>query len=137
MLWNKLVRKNEQLKEEKKELKEAIEELQMKKRVEVAETKHMLKMKEKENDIEVKSRKVELEEEYGENLRKFKVEQNDQLVKLHTDLYQKMEDRFQTELGNLKEVYKAVMERLPNVNYEIRKSEVQKTIDVTPKKKKK
>ena len=105
----------------KKKLEEELENLKLKKRLEQEEIKHMVKINEERKDQEVEKRKIELEKEHNEQLTKFKEEQTTALLHLNKELHGKMEDRFNTELGNLKEIYKALMDRLPNVTLALSK----------------
>lgn len=109
------------LREDKKKKKEELEELKLKKRLEQEEITHMQRINEEKNDQDVKRRKIELEKDYAEKITKFRDEQRQLLVDSLQEFHTKMEERFNSELGNLKDVYQALMARLPNVNLTLEK----------------
>lgn len=111
----------EDLQKEKRTLKEELEDLKLKKRLEQEEIKHLQRINDEKNQQEVESEKIRLEKQFQERISKFRTEQTEELLKLHKELHGKMEARFNTELGNLKEVYQALMARLPNVNLTLEK----------------
>lgn len=112
---------NTKLEEEKKKLREEVEDLKLKKRLEQEEIRHMVKINEEKNKQELESEKVRLKKEYHENISKFKEEQRITLVESLKDFHTKIERRFGDELKNLKEVYGLLMQRLPNVNLTLEK----------------
>jgi hypothetical protein len=116
-----LVKQVEKLLDEKKALKTELEELKLKKRLEQEEIKHMVKINEERMKQEVENEKVTLAKNNAEDIAKFREEQRQELVKSLTAFHEKMEGRFNTELGNLKEIYQALMSRLPNVNLTLEK----------------
>jgi len=101
--------------------KEELEDLKLKKRLEQEEIKHMVKINEERKDSEVAKKQIELEKKYNEDLNKFREEQTAALLQLTKELHGKLEGRFNVELGNLKEIYQALMARLPNVNLTLEK----------------
>lgn len=105
----------------KKSLEEELENLKLKKRLEQEEIKHMVKINEERKDSEVEKKKIELERTHNEQITKFKEEQTTALLALNKELHGKLEGRFNVELGNLKDIYKALMERLPNVTLALQK----------------
>ena len=101
--------------------KEELEDLKLKKRLEQEEIKHMVKINEERKDSEVAKKQIELEKKYNEQINKFREEQTAALLQLTKELHGKLEGRFNVELGNLKEIYQALMARLPNVNLTLEK----------------
>ncbi len=101
--------------------KEELEDLKLKKRLEQEEIKHMVKINEERKDSEVAKKQIELEKQYNEQINKFREEQTAALLQLTKELHGKLEGRFNVELGNLKEIYQALMARLPNVNLTLEK----------------
>jgi hypothetical protein len=116
-----LVKQVEDLLEEKKKLKEELEDLKLKKRLEQEEIKHLTRINEERMRQEVEGEKIKLAKEQAEAIAKFKEEQRVLLVESLKSFHEKMEGRFNTELGNLKEIYQALMSRLPNVNLTLEK----------------
>jgi len=108
-----LVKQVENLLDEKKKLKEELEDIKLQKRLEQEEIKHMVRINEEKNKMEVEQEKVKLAKENAEQIAKFKEEQRVALVESLKTFHEKMESRFNTELGNLKEIYQALMSRLP------------------------
>lgn len=106
---------------ERKKLREELEELKLKKRLEQEEITHMTRLNEERMKQEVESQKIELIKKYNEDITKFKEEQRIILIDSLKEFHTKMESRFNSELENLKETYKAIMERLPNVNLTLTK----------------
>ena len=101
--------------------KEELEDLKLKKRLEQEEIKHMVKINEERKDAEVSKKVIEMEKKYNEQISKFREEQTAALLQLTKELHGKLEGRFNVELGNLKEIYQALMARLPNVNLTLEK----------------
>jgi predicted RND superfamily exporter protein len=116
-----LVKELEVLRNEKKQAREALEELKLKNRLEAEEIKHMVRIHEEKNKMECEQEKVRLAKESAEAIAKFREEQRLELVKSLSQFHEKMEGRFNSELGNLKEIYQALMARMPNVNLTLEK----------------
>jgi len=116
-----LQKANDGLKAEKIKLNEEVETLKLKKRLEQEEIRHMTKLNEERMKQEVESEKIKLTKKYAEDIKKFRDEQRVILVDSLKEFHTKMEQRFNSELDNLKETYKAIMERLPNVNLTLTK----------------
>lgn len=109
------------LTKEKRTLKDELEEMKLKKRLEQEEIKHMTKLHKEKMSSELDQAKITLEREKMEALNKFKEEQRQQLVDSLKEFHTKMEEKFSSELENLKEVLALLMKGLPNVNMEITK----------------
>lgn len=107
--------------DEKNKLKEELEELKLKKRLEQEEIKHMVRIEKEKNEMELSKRKLQLEQEKATEITKLRDEQRVIVVKSLEDFHTKLEGRFNTELGNLKELYQALMSRLPNVTLALEK----------------
>lgn len=101
--------------------KEELEELKFKKRLEQEEITHLQRINEEKLKMEVDQEKTKIARESQEAITKFRKEQTEELLVLHTKLFEKLEGRMNTEVGNLKEIYTALMARLPNVNLAITK----------------
>jgi hypothetical protein len=104
---------------EKRELKEELEDLKLKKRLEAEEIKHMTRINEERLKQEVETEKLELKKKYQDDINVFKEEQRQQLVTSLREFHDKMEKQFKNELDSFKEMHKVIIERLPNVNYDI------------------
>ena len=89
-------------------LKEEIAELKTTKIMEEREIKHLVKMKEEKLDIEYKKKELELKDSF-----------KDKEMKLQTSYHDKSISQIEVARTEMKEVYTAIMERLPNVNMEI------------------
>ena len=109
------------LRESKKKIEEEVEMLKLKKRLEVEEIKHLTKINEERLKSELEREKIMLQEKYAKDITVFREEQRVELIESLKSFHSKIEQRFDSELANLKETYKAIMERLPNVNFEISK----------------
>jgi len=106
---------------EKREVNEELEELKLKKRLEQEEIKHLTKLHKEKMESDLDKHKIKMEREKMEQLNKFKEEQRQQLVDSLTKFHEKMEEKFSSELANLKDVLALLMKGLPNVNMEITK----------------
>jgi len=86
-------------------LKNELAEVVQKKKMEEDDIKHMVKIHKERNAIELEKKTMELERE----------KQNE--VAVVKDNYKdKMEERLQFEVTNMKEMYGQILERLPNVS---------------------
>ena len=102
-------------------VKEELEELKLKKRLEQEEITHLQRINEEKLKMELDVEKNRLAREMQEAIAKFRKDQTEELLGLHTKLFSKLEERMNTEVGNLKEIYTALMARLPNVNLQLTK----------------
>lgn len=116
-----LVKEIAGLREDKKKLNDELETLKLKKRLEQEEITHMQRINEERMKIEVEQKKSELERKQAEQITAFKEKQRQELVASLKEFHGKLEERFNTELTNIKEMYRFIAERLPNVNYNIEK----------------
>lgn len=92
-------------KEEIDRLKVEIEDLKLKKRMEEAEIKHLVKMKEEKQLIDYEKKEIELQKE-------FQKKEMDLQTKYHDKVLRTIEESRKES----RELYTAIMERLPNVN---------------------
>lgn len=97
------------LKKDIKKLEEEKARLQLDKKMEIEEIKHLSKLAEAKRDVELDQHKVKMERDYAEKAR----------ISLE-GFHSKMEVRFNEELKNFKEIYGEIIKRLPNVNMEIK-----------------
>lgn len=105
----------EDLFKEKKALKEELEDLKLKKRLEQEEIKHMTRINEERLKMEIEQEKTKIAKDKAEEIANFRKQQTEELLRLNQALFSKLEERMNTEVGNLKEIYQALMQRLPNV----------------------
>ena len=117
MFSNKLVAQVEKLKDEKMALKEEIETLKLKKRLEEEEIKHNMRLAEEANKNELEREKIKVQEQYSRDITKFRDEQRVIMVDSLKEFHTKIEERFDAELKNLKDIYNMLTEKLPNVNF--------------------
>lgn len=94
----------EKLKEEAAKAKEELAEVKHKKKMEDEDIKHMVKMSKEAGEIDLKKKVMDCEKEKAEAIAVVKDEYRD-----------KMEERLQGEVNNMKEMYGQILERLPNV----------------------
>lgn len=93
-----------------RKLREEVAELKFKKELEEKELKHLIKMKEEKQFIELEREKIKIQSE-------FQKKEMDLQSKYHDQVMEGLEKASQ----DMKEIYKEIMLRLPNVNMEIRK----------------
>lgn len=105
------------LKQERRKLKEEIEDLKLQKRLEAEEIKHNLRLSEEASKNELEREKIKVQEQYARDITKFKDEQRIQLVDSLKEFHNKIEQRFDAELKNLKDIYNMLTDKLPNVNF--------------------
>lgn len=98
------------LKKEKADLEHRIRELEHKKELEEKELTHLIKMKEEKQFIEAQKKEIELQKRF-----------NDKEMVLQTEYHKKNLDIISKEHADIKEIYKQIMERLPNVNVEVKR----------------
>lgn len=96
--------------EQVKRLKEEIEELKLKKRLEEEEIKHLVKMKEEKNLIEAQKKEIELTKTF-----------NQREMDLQKSYHEKVLESIETQRKESKDLYQKIMERLPNVNVEVKR----------------
>ena len=115
-MWKKTVSKLEKDKDDlkqiikglevdKKALKERVEDLRLKKKMEEEDIKHMVKIDRERKDISIQKEKLKLEGEQVTAIAKVKDEYRD-----------KTEAQLEKQLGNMRDMYGEILERLPNYN---------------------
>lgn len=104
---------------EKRALKEELEDLKLKKRMEAEEIKHLMKLDKERSESSLEKRKIELEKQYAEKISAFREEQRAELTQSLTKFHGKMEAQFKSELDGFKEVLGIMQKAMPNVNYNI------------------
>lgn len=97
-----------ELKEKIKSLKEELGDVKLEKRMEEEELKHLVKMKEEKQFVEAKKKELELQEKFNKK--------EMELLKGH---HEKIILSIESQRKESKELYTAIAERLPNVNWNI------------------
>lgn len=101
---------SQSLRKEKSDLEHRIRELEHKKELEEKELTHLVKMKEEKQFIEAQKKEIELQKKF-----------NEKEMTLQTEYHKKNLDIISKEHADIKEIYKQIMERLPNVNVEVKR----------------
>ena len=101
---------NQSLRKEKADLEHRIRELEHKKELEEKELTHLVKMKEEKQLIEATKKELELQKKF-----------NEKEMALQNEYHKKNLDIISKEHVDIKEIYKQIMERLPNVNVEVKR----------------
>ena len=94
-----------QLEREKRQLKEDLAELKLKKKLEEEDIKHMVKINNERKDIELEKEKIKLTQK-----------SNDEIAKVKDRYRDKTEAQLEKQLVNMKGMYGEILERLPNYN---------------------
>ncbi len=126
-----LTKEGTRLREDNMKIKTEHEELKLKNRLEQQEIAHLQKINSEKIRMEVDQEKLKLNKDFQEQITEFRKTQDAALLKLHDELFQKLETRMNTEVGNLKEIYQALMARLPNVNWQIKHNIGQDPLEIT------
>ena len=95
----------EKLRADVRKAKEDLADTKHKKKMEDEDIKHMVKMSQEKNGIELEKK-----------LAKCESEKQDAIAEVKDKYRDKMEERLQNEVLNIKEMYGQILERLPNVN---------------------
>tara|TARA_R110000803_G_scaffold210685_3_gene283218 strand:+ start:8136 stop:8522 length:387 start_codon:yes stop_codon:yes gene_type:complete len=95
----------DQLREEVRKLKDDIAGLKSKKKIEEEDIKHMVRLKEERMEVANEKKSLEMEREKDKAIAEVKDNYRD-----------KLEGRLEKEVGNMKEMYGQILERLPNIN---------------------
>jgi len=103
--FEELERKIENLTNERRTLKEEVEDLKIKKKIETEDIKHMVKMKEEKNDLEFQKKVMEKEQEKQAAIATVKDEYRN-----------KLEKNLIAQKDDIKEMYSQILKRLPDVN---------------------
>jgi uncharacterized small protein (DUF1192 family) len=98
------------LKKEIQRLKDELADLKTTKKMEEREIEHLVKMKEEKNEIEYQKKEAELMKQY----------QNKEM-ELQNEYHKKVLTNIEKAHADLKDLYKEIMVRLPNVNVELKR----------------
>ena len=93
------------LRESKDDLQLDIKKLELEKKNEIEETKHLVKLRDEKREIEFKKKEMDLEAEKAITIAKVKDDYRD-----------KMEAQLKNETDAIKTMYAQILERLPNYN---------------------
>lgn len=104
------VKKQQELKAEIRELREEKENLEFSKKMEQTEIAHLVKMKEEKLAMSTEKARLELSQQFQNKEMQLQKEYFDKVMQAVKDGQKKMED-----------IYSKILERLPNVNMEIKK----------------
>ena len=106
---SKLMDEIEELRKDRTRLKQEVEDLKLKKKIEEEDIKHMVKMKMERLDLEHQKKVQETERAKEKEIANIK------------DTYRdKMELQLSKETTNIKEMYAQILDRLPNVNLKLK-----------------
>jgi len=97
------------LRSERRNLKEKVEDLKLKRKIEDEDIKHMIKMKEERLDLEHKKRLQDVELEKQKAIGEVKDEYRD-----------KTEAQLEKQLSNMKDMYSDFLARLPNISAKVK-----------------
>ena len=106
---SKLMDEIEELRKDRVRLKQEVEDLKLKKKIEEEDIKHMVRMKMERLDLEHQKKIQETEREKENEIANVKDKYRD-----------KMELQLSKETANIKEMYAQILERLPNVNLKLK-----------------
>jgi hypothetical protein len=106
---------------DKRVIKEELEELKLKKRLEQEEIAHLQKINEEKLKSELDRKELKMEQDFQKKINKIEEESMKKVVQSLQEFHGKMETKFDSELTNMKEVLALLMKGLPNVNMEITK----------------
>lgn len=90
--------------DERRKLKDEIEDLKVKKKVSEEDIKHMVKMREERLELQFEKKQVESDKKL-----------QDELHKIANTYRDKTEKQLEKESASMKEMYGQILERLPNV----------------------
>jgi len=93
-----------ELRKQIREAKDELADVKHQKKMEDEDIKHMVKMSKEKNEIELKKNVMDCEKDKQEAIAEVKDKYRD-----------KMEERLQLEVNNMKEMYNQILTRLPDV----------------------
>jgi len=105
----KLHKEVDALTEERRKLKDDLADIKKQKELEKTEIEHLVALKEERMKLQISQKEVELEKQ-------FQKREIDLMQKNHTDAMKRIEKAG----DDMKEIYKEIMLRLPNVNLDIK-----------------
>ena len=106
---------------DKRVLKETVEDLKLKKRLEQEEIAHLQKINEEKLHAQLDRKELKLEQDFQKKINQIEEESMKKVVNSLREFHDKMEGKFDSELKNMKDVLALLMKGLPNVNMEITK----------------
>jgi hypothetical protein len=101
----KLQKKVTALEEERRVLKEEVENLKLKKKIEEEDIKHMVRIKEERLAIDHERKIIELEKKT-----------QDEIAKVKDGYRDKVEGNLEKQIERSEQMYSEILERLPNIN---------------------
>ncbi len=96
------------LKENIQKLKDELADLQTTKKQEQRDIEHLIKCKEKKLELETKEKELALQEKY-----------NEKLMELQKEYFEKVMAHIDAAKKDTQDIYKQILERLPNVNAQL------------------
>lgn len=99
-----------QLKKQIRVLKDELESLKTTKKMEQREIEHLVKLKEEKLDIDHQKKNLELQGQFRQKE-----------MEMQTTYHDKIMTQLEKAANEMKDVYTKIMERMPNVNMEIKK----------------
>ena len=106
---------------DKRMLKETVEDLKLKKRLEQEEIAHLQKINEEKLKCDLERKELKLEQDFQKKINEIEEVGMKKVVESLSQFHTKMEEKFDSELKNMKDVLALLMKGLPNVNMEITK----------------
>ena len=97
------------LKEEKETLEIEVKSLNSRKKIDEEELKALIKLKEDKMGLDFKRKEMDLAKEHQQKQHNLQVRYNE-----------KLQERLETEVENIKEMYGEVLKRLPDVNVRLK-----------------
>ena len=97
------------LRGDRRELKDEVEQLKLKKKIEEEDIKHMVKMKEERLDLE-----------HQKHLQKSEMDKQKEIGEIKDKYRDKTEAQLEKQLTSMKEMYGEILERLPNINAKLK-----------------
>ena len=99
----------DRLRDQVRTLKDEIAGLKAQKKIETEDIKHMVRMKEERAEVENDKKRLEMERE-----------KDSAIADVKDDYRNKMEDRLELEVRNMKEMYGQILARLPDISAKVK-----------------
>jgi len=99
----------DELRSDRRELKDEVEQLKLKKKIEEEDIKHMVKMKEERLDLA-----------HSKRLQDVELEKQKEVGGIKDTYRDKTEAQLEKQLVGMKDMYSEILERLPNINAKIK-----------------
>lgn len=103
------LRTETELKGDLRALREELENLKLKKKIEEEDIKHLVKIKLEQNEIEFQKKLMQNDRE-----------KDSAVSKIKQDYADKLQARLEIEVANIKEMYGQILQRLPDVNVRLK-----------------